>query len=182
MTKRPMHNLGKEHGDIEKILKVMGKVAAKLRNGEEVNRKHLVKMVEFIRNFADKCHHGKEEGILFPELVKNPRHSKTINEWLGEHKTGRDYIRGITESLKTYKKGNPEAYHIAVNAQGYIQLLTEHINKENTLFYKLDKELPESLQAKLEARFETLEKEITGAGKLEIYHSWLQELQEIYLA
>ena len=118
--KKPTLDLYEEHGGIVLMLKIMEKVADKLLNKEEVNKDHLNKILEFLRNFADKCHHGKEEDILFPQLLKEPANVALINELLGEHKTGRDYIRGIAESIESYKPGNPDSYHIAFNAKGYI--------------------------------------------------------------
>lgn len=183
LTKKPTGDLIEEHDGIGLMLRIMEKVAGKLKAGKEVDKRHLSKVVEFLKNFADKCHHGKEEGILFPELLKNSGNEKLINELSGEHKTGRDFIRGIAESLERYQKGNPDAFHIAVNALGYSQLLTEHIKKENTiLFPAADKELSDELQAEISEKFEKLEVEVIGAGKHEEYHHWLEELSGIYLS
>ncbi len=179
--KNPLQDLSEEHGSIMLMLTIMGKVAQRLRNEEEVRQEHLLKISEFLRNFADKCHHEKEEDILFPELVKNPANTRTINELVGEHKTGRDYIRGMADSTETYEPGNSDAFHIAVNAEGYIQLLTEHIKKENTnLFPIADKELSEECQEEVMKRFEKLEREVIGVEKHEEYRRWLGELREIY--
>ena len=146
MQKRPVQDLKEEHGGIIVMLNIMKKVATKLKNREEVKKEHLEKIVEFLRNFADKCHHGKEESILFPEVVKNVSNLVLVNELLGEHKTGRDYIRGIDESLKYYDMGNPDAYHIATNMEGYILLLTQHIKKESKLLFPIvDKQIPDKL-------------------------------------
>lgn len=175
-------DLYQEHGGIVLMLKIMGEVAERLRNGDEVKKKHLEKIVEFLKNFADRCHHGKEEDILFQHLAENPANKRLINELLGDHKTGRDLIRGIADSLEKFKPGNPDAYHIAVNAEGYIRLLTGHIKKENTLLFPLaDKELSPELQEEIQRRFEKLEKEVIGAGKHEEYHGWLKELKQAYL-
>jgi hemerythrin-like domain-containing protein len=182
MFKKPTQDLGEEHGGIMLMLMIMEKIAKKLHKGEEIKRKHLNKIVEFLKNFADKCHHGKEENILFPELAKKSSNKKLVNELLGEHKVGRDYIRGIAESLEKYKPGNPDAIHIAINAEGYIKLLTEHIRKENiALFPTVNKQLSKKLQEEIEERFEKLEKEVIGVGKHEEYYGWLKELKRIYL-
>ena len=181
--KKPTQDLYEEHGGIILMLKIMGKIAEKLKKGEEVKKEHLSRIVEFLRNFADKCHHGKEEGILFPELVKKSTNVKLVNELLGEHKTGRDYIHGIAVSLEKYKAGNPDAIHIAVNSKGYIQLLTEHIKKENEILFPIaEKELSKELQEDIEKRFEKLERDVIGIGKHEEYHGWLKELKEFYLS
>lgn len=182
MIKKPTADLAEEHGGITLMLKIMEKAAKRLRSGE-VKKEHLDKIVEFLRNFADKCHHGKEEGILFPEMSKKPSNRKPINELLGEHMAGRDLIRGMAESLKNYHKGNPDAIHIAVNMEEYIGLLTEHIKKENlVLFPKADKQLSQKLQEEMEEKFEEFEKTVIGEGVHEKYHGWLKELSKIYLA
>ncbi len=182
MQKRPVEDLRDEHGGIFVMLNVMEKVAKRLKNRQEVKKEHLEKIVEFLSNFADKCHHGKEEGILFPEVVKNVSNLALVNELLGEHKTGRDYIRGIAESLKYYDTGNPGAYHIATNMEGYISLLTEHIKKESKLLFPIvEKQIPDNVQLIIEEKFETLERDVIGEGKHEEYHGWLKDLKKIYL-
>ncbi|MGZ5486764.1 MAG: hemerythrin domain-containing protein [Nitrososphaeraceae archaeon] len=182
MQKRPVQDLRDEHGAIFIILSVMKKVAIRLKNREEVKIEHLEKIVEFLSNFAVKCHHGKEEGILFPEVVKNVSNLAMVNELIGEHKTGRDYISGIAHSLKYYDTGNPDAYHIATNMEGFIFLLTEHIRKESkSLFPIVDKQIPDKVQLELEERFETLERDVIGIGKHEEYHGWLKDLKKIYV-
>lgn len=178
---KPIQDLQEEHGGIMQMLKVMDQVAGRIKSKKEVNKEHLDQILEYLTVFADKCHHGKEEEILFPELLKNPSYDQIVNELLGEHMTGRDYIRGIAESVKLYNNGNPHAYHIAVNMHGYIQLLTEHIQKENILFIKVDKGLPPELQRNMEERFEVLENNVVGSGKHEMYHDWLHKLKDMYL-
>lgn len=182
MFKKPTKDLGEEHGGIMLMLKIMEKVAKKLQKGEEIRKNHLNKIVEFLKNFADRCHHGKEEDILFPQLAKKSSNKKLINELLGEHKTGRDFIRGIAESIGQYKPGNSDAIHIAININGYTKLLTEHIRKESIkLFPIADKQLSGKLQEEIEEKFEKLEREVIGVGQHEEYHGWLKELNIIYL-
>jgi hemerythrin-like domain-containing protein len=182
MQKRPVQDLRDEHGAIFLMLNVMKIVAKRLKDREEVKKEHLAKIVEFLSNFADKCHHGKEEGILFPEVIKDVSNLAMVNELLGEHKAGRDYIRGIAESLKYYNIGNPDAYHIATNMEGYIYLLTEHIKKESkSLFPIVDKQIPDNVQIMIEEQFEKLERDVIGEGKHEEYHGWLKDLKKIYL-
>ena len=75
MTKSSQ-DLIEEHGGIMLMLSIMKRIAKRLRNGEEVDKAHLVKVIEFLKNFADKCHHGKEEDIYFPEVAKNSSNIK----------------------------------------------------------------------------------------------------------
>jgi hemerythrin-like domain-containing protein len=180
--KNPIQDLSEEHGSIFLMLKIMEKAAERLKNSAEVKKEHLYKIVEFLHNFADKCHHGKEEDILFPEIVKESSNKPLVNELLGEHKAGRDFIRGISDSLEEYLPGNSDAIHIAINAEGYIALLTEHIKKENTLLFPIADKLSEDMQIEIENKFELLERNVIGIGKHEEYHNWLKELKDIYLS
>jgi hemerythrin-like domain-containing protein len=182
MKTGPVQDLVDEHGGIIVMLGIMKKVAKRLKDRKEVKKEHLEKITEFLINFADKCHHGKEETILFPEVMKEISNLALINELLGEHKTGRDYIRGIAESLKYYDTGSPDAYHIAINMEGYISLLTEHIKKESKLLFPIvEKQIPDNVQLIIEEKFETLERDVIGVGKHEEYHGWLKDLKKIYL-
>ena len=182
MQKSPVQDLRNEHSAISIILSVMKKVATRLKNREEVKKEHLEKIVEFLINFADKCHHGKEEEILFPEVIKDISNLALVNELLGEHKAGRDYIYGMAQSLKYYDTGNPDAYHIATNMEGYILLLIVHIKKESKfLFPIVRKQISDDVQLKIEEQFETLERDVISIGKHEEYHGWLKDLKKIYI-
>lgn len=182
-VQNPIQDLKKEHAGIQIMLRIMEKISSKLKKGEEIPQDHLNRIHEFLKTFADRCHHGKEEGILFPELNKNPQNLPLINQLLGEHKTGRDYIRGIGDSIDKNTPGSADAIHIAVNMEGYIALLTRHINTENIqLFPIADQQIPDQLKNELVERFEQLEKDVIGIGKHEEYHRWLEEFSKIYLS
>ena len=127
--------LNDEHALITLMLEILTKVAAKLKKGDDVDKSHLVKIVNFLIVYADRCHHGKEEHILFPKIPLSKKNNKLVTELIAEHKTGRDYVRGMKESLSNYAPGNSDAVHIAINAQEYIKLLTEHIGKEGIILF-----------------------------------------------
>ena len=175
-------DLIEEHGGIMLMLSVMKKVTDKLKAGEEVKKEHLDKILEFLTNFADKCHHGKEEDMLFPELFKNTSNQGLVAELIDEHTTARGYIKSIAKAMENYSPGNSEASTIAENMEKYIQLLTEHIGKENSdLFPTANNELSEETQEQMEEQFEKFEHDVIGEGKHEEYHGWLEELKKVYL-
>lgn len=177
----PIQDLVAEHGGITLMLKVMGQMAVRIRKGEKIDSLHLKRMLEFLKSFADKCHHGKEEGYLFPVVTEDRTKYGEIQQFLGEHQSGRDLIRGIGEAINTYNPGNAEAFHLVTNIENYIQLLTGHIARENVLFSELEKSLPDKTQKKMTEEFEKLEREVIGEGKHEEYHRWLEEFEKIYL-
>ena len=163
----------------------MEKIAIKLKKVEEVNREDIKKVMEFLHNFADKCHHGKEEDILFPAMVSHgiPKESGPIAAMLNEHQLGREYIKSLSSAFEKFKGGNKLAINsIISSSNSYVELLRNHIKKENNiLFIMADNVLNETEQSKIFDAFEKLEVEKIGIGKHEEYHHLLKELKSIYL-
>lgn len=142
----------------------------------------LEKLSEFFSLFADRCHHGKEENMLFPELEKVgiPREEGPIGVMLTEHKIGRDYLRILREGVESYKT-NPSASavkKIVESIKGYIDLLEQHIYKENNvLFMMAEMHLTEKVQRELFDKFEEFELKEIGPGKHEEFHEMLKEVK-----
>jgi len=174
-----------EHEGIKIMLDILEKISSDLGKGKELNIDHFAKIIGFIKGFADKCHHGKEEDILFPALVKKgmSKESGPIAVMLHEHQLGRDYIKSLNTAFEEFKAGNKSLINdIISNSMGYVMLLRSHIEKENNmLFMMADKALNESEQSKIFDDFEILEVEKIGIGKHEEYHHLLKELKSIYL-
>ncbi len=85
MEKKPTEMLEAEHHVIQKVVGAMAVL------GQEVEAKTLQGIVEFMRTFADKCHHGKEEIHLFPALERKgvPARGCPVGALLHEHQQGR---------------------------------------------------------------------------------------------
>jgi hemerythrin-like domain-containing protein len=86
-----IEQLKKEHAVIERMLAILETVCLRLQAGELVDPAHVGQIVEFFRGFADECHHGKEEAVLFPALEKVgiPRGAETVAPvlpWRGRSK------------------------------------------------------------------------------------------------
>jgi len=181
----PTDQLKEEHQGILLMLSILEKVSAKLDSKEKVDPDHLDRIVEFIRVFADQCHHGKEEDLLFPELEKAgiPKERGPIGVMLMEHDQGRACVRGMAEAIAGFKKGDPQASADFVkNARNYLALLTQHIQKENNVLFPMgDRVLSPDKQQELLEAFEQLEKERIGVGKHEEFHELLHRLKKAYL-
>lgn len=96
--------------------------------------------VTFIRLFADACHHGKEEDLLFPELEAAglPRHQGPIAVMLQEHELGRAFARQMADSLPAAREGDGQALSkLAGAARGYIDLIRAHILKEDNVLFEM---------------------------------------------
>jgi hemerythrin-like domain-containing protein len=182
---KPTEMLTQEHNTIKVMLEIMEYACQELESGQKVHPEHLEQMVQFIREFADKCHHGKEEGLLFPALEKAGilREGGPIGVMLADHDQGRAYVKGLAEKVAKHKAGDASSSEgIIENARSYIALLTHHIFKEdNILFPMADRMLAESVSNQLAVDFNRVETDIIGSGKHEELHKILAGLKSIYL-
>ncbi len=181
----PIQDLLNEHNGILQMLRILKKITIKLKLQEDVPHEDVEKVLEFLKEFADKCHHSKEEDILFPELERDD----IDNDWeplivdlLEDHDIGREYTENMYKAFSLFNKEQNAYQEFIQNAEKYIALLTDHITKENLyLFPEADIKLDESTKASLDEQFETMEKEVIGLGKHELYHGWIDELSKRYL-
>jgi hemerythrin-like domain-containing protein len=175
--------LSREHRVIEVVLGVLEKAADALDRGREVPRELLEKSLDFIRGFADTCHHAKEEELLFPTLQQRgiPSEGGPVGVMLHEHEMGRGFVRGASEAFEAWSKGDrTKGPEIARNLRGYVQVLRQHIYKEDNILFPMgDKVLDEADNARLVERFEEIENERIGAGKHEEYHELVHELEHM---
>jgi hemerythrin-like domain-containing protein len=181
----PTEQLKEEHRAILLMLEVLEKICKKLKSGEKIDPEHLEKIIEFIRIFADICHHGKEEDLLFHALQEAgvAKEGGPIGVMLLEHSRGRDYVKGMSEAVAKYKLGESGvSSEIIENARGYIALLSQHIRKEDYILYLMaEMRLSKKKQDELLEEFEKVEEEKIGKGKHEEFHQLLKNLREVYL-
>ncbi len=182
---RPTEELEAEHRGIERMLAIMDAIRPRLEAGEAVETEHLDQILEFIRVFADRCHHAKEEDLLFVAMREAgvPSECGPIAVMLADHEVGRRHVRGMAEGLAAYRRGEEgAARHIAEHARGYAELLREHIAKEDRVLYPLaDRILTQGQQHALEEGFERIERDVVGEGRHEAFHALLDELEGVYL-
>lgn len=182
---KPTEVLMQEHELIKQMLTVINKICDKLQAGEKVDGSHLEQIVDFIRNFADKCHHGKEEDILFDSMVEAgfSKEAGPIGVMLSEHDLGRDFVSGLSEAIEGYNKGDMNAISaIVANAQRYSTLLDQHIDKENNVLFPMaDARLTQEQQNKMVKDFDKFEEQEMGTEIHEKYHRILNDLKTLYL-
>jgi len=175
-------NLKEEHRIIERMLRILNVACEKLEKGQDVSPEVFKKTIDFIRTFADGCHHGKEEDTLFPMVEKHgiPRQGGPTGVMLLEHDQGRKFMRAFAEAVEKYEKGDKTAKQAIIqNARGYTQLLAQHIPKEDDILYPLaDKMLGPSEQKALLKKFEKIEKERIGEGKHHEYERLVAKLEK----
>jgi hemerythrin-like domain-containing protein len=181
---KPTEDLKQEHKAIKTMLGIMTRIADDIRNGKEFDVKDIENIVNFLRVFADKCHHGKEENVLFPALIASgmPAENGPVSVMLHEHTLGRGYIKEISDGVDNWKNHQMTADKLIATAMtNYVTLLQNHILKEeNVLFMMADRMLAAATQADIAQRFEQIEEEVVGHGVHEGFHQLLDELIKKY--
>lgn len=171
----------REHRVIEEALNVLNHVCVRFEKSEEVDPEIIAKTLEFLRIFADKCHHGKEQDLLFPALEMNgvSRKDSIIGRLRREHEIAEKFLWNVERALQDYKGGDTTARKdILQNARAYQELLRQHIDKEdNTLYPLAEKELSEEVKRGLLSAYERFENEVIGEGVHERYHHLIENMK-----
>ncbi|SHK50046.1 Hemerythrin-like domain-containing protein [Hathewaya proteolytica DSM 3090] len=174
-----------EHENITRMLKIVRKACVNVMNGNEIDFVDFANMIEFIRFYADKHHHEKEEKFLFNKMVDEigGAAEKLVKYgMLVEHDLGRFYIKELEDSLAKVKAGDQEAkLDVISNAISYTHLLTRHIDKENNVAYPFARrKLSQETLSKIHEQCQTFEEERTRLGVQGKYIEMLKCLEVKY--
>lgn len=174
-----------EHQYILHALKIVRKMCKTILDTGTLITEDFFKFIDFVRNFADKYHHGKEEAILFKVMEKDL--GATVKEgpirgMLVEHDLGRLYMSRLEEALHKFNSGEEEAkLDIIANTISYTHLLNHHINTEdNTLYPFASRELKPETMAKMEEEVLKLEEDENNQMVKEKYINLIKELEKKY--
>jgi len=105
-----------EHKVIERVLSALQVAAGRVSRGEELRPAFFVNAALFIKNFADGCHHRKEEGILFVAMNESglPVQGGPVGVMLAEHEQGRLFTRQMKDAAEKWEKGDLSARAVVV--------------------------------------------------------------------
>ena len=168
-----------DHRVIEKVLAALERLA---KAPEKSALEEWEKAIDFSRNFADKCHHLREERLLFPAMERHgiPREGGPIGMMLMEHEAGRVYVRSMAAAVESAAQ-DPVAARTTLRdaATAYVQLLRQHIQKEDEILFQMaDGVLSAEEQKRLLRDFEEHELREIGPGVHEKYLKIAHELGE----
>jgi hemerythrin-like domain-containing protein len=135
----PIGPLMIEHRLIERMIKVMSRELLEAEAHQQINPRFIETATNFIRAYADRCHHGKEEDILFRELKKKNiagEHQTIMEELVEEHKRGRLVTARLVEANSRYMKGDePALAEILECIRTLTGFYPKHIEKEDKNFF-----------------------------------------------
>ena len=171
-------DLRKEHEAILFVLRILDKMMLQNAVNKEVLLRYYDEVVYFLKIFADKCHHGKEENYLFQELVNKgiARENGPVGAMLQEHTLGRDYIAQMSNCVES-----KDITLFNTVASKYCSLLRDHIEKENNVLFNIaDNILSIDEQERLFEEFERFEESIIGHGVHEKLHSMIDNWADAF--
>jgi len=121
-------DLRHEHEVILRALAVLQRLGDRLASGRPVSHATVAELVQLLRTFADRCHHGKEEDHLFPAMRAKGA-GDALPVFLEEHEEGRRYLRTLGSDAASAER--------AAAARRYVGMLRDHIQRENEVLFPL---------------------------------------------
>lgn len=179
MATNVTQTLMNEHQLILRMIALLEQNAPRTAAGQYSNWQFYLDGIDFIRQYADRFHHAKEEDVLFEALVKNgmPKEHSPVAAMLMEHDLGRAFVKNMEEAVREAQAGRSSSYQaIADNALGYAELLKQHIAKEDTILYPLsERVLPEAVRSGIIAGYRKAESQVP-----ENFSNHYQSVVELY--
>mgnify|MGYP001793698592 CR=1 FL=1 len=178
-------DLRSEHVDVGRMLAIMDAMAERVRAGDRPDSGQLAEGIEFLRVFVDKCHHTKEQQLLFPALrTANVRSVDEVLEvLLADHVHGRETVARIAAAAQRPSDEDAANAELAAAMADYTALLHAHIRREeNDCFDVADRELPIAVQDELAVGYARIERDVLGEGVHEGFHALLARLARTYHA
>lgn len=169
-----------DHEIILEALHILEAITIEIEREKRMDQWDIRSLLIFLREFADGSHHVKEEAILFPALIQAglTMQEGPLRVMAYEHERGRALTVAMDEALNRNDKDDFVMY-----TRRYIELLTEHIEKENyVLFDIVDQKLSEEEDQNVADAFEQFEKNIVGAPAYQRLHETIDDLSAKYLA
>lgn len=136
---KPRGMLMIEHRLIEKMLDIVKREAAWDEETKKIDPIFISTAVDFIRTYADRTHHGKEEEILFKKLKAKPLSAEDraeLDELVDEHRRSREQVKALAEANERYERGDEEAVtEMAAIMEWLAEFYPRHIVKEDKGFF-----------------------------------------------
>lgn len=173
-------DLENDHVYILRLTDVMEKIT----KADAPDFSDLETVVYLIRNYADGFHHEKEEKILFPALADkgfSPSQGP-VAVMLSEHIQGRNFVKEMAGYIALYKKNDRQALEkVFINMAGYVDLLRNHIAKENNILFRMaDRVLSEEDHKTLLDRYASVTPATANGGGIPEYISDIERLEKKY--
>ena len=137
--------LVQEHRVIESMLLCLERLVDNMQRQKKLDSAYALTIITFLREFADACHHGKEEDVLFKFSDAKTGGHGPVEVLKEEHAEGRGYVGSMVKSMDKAAAGNLEAINLfCENALDLIDMLRRHIEREDNVVFPMIEELCQS--------------------------------------
>ena len=180
---KPTDELMYEHKAIRLMLSVMNSISDSIKDKKVFYTSDVEKIVDFFYVYAEKCHRTKEETVFYPALLLSKKTFKNIGLIINEHSIGKGYLDEIMCSVVNCKLGSTfSCERIADCMANYVQLIENHIQKEEDEYFPLAKKaLSEEAMIEISKQFKTINDEFVGLDIHDKYAELLTTLESKYL-
>ena len=164
----PMKKMVDEHVLIKRWLALIPKVIENIDLETEEGLRIINNGIDFIRNFADKYHHAKEEDEAFKYFDVNFDMIKVI---LNDHKKVRSHVKIMLQAIENKDKDT-----LVDHLKAYSEILPEHIKKEDEILFPwMDRNLSTTQVGQLYSKFNDIDKEYGEAPSK--HRKFIEELE-----
>lgn len=169
----PLKSLVEEHKVIKRFVVLLPKVVREFDVRTEEGRALILAGADFIRSFADRYHHAKEEDILFACFEEGLDILKVMHD---DHRRGRACVKELLEAVE---RGDPKG--VEASLSDYAAILMEHIKKEDEILYPwMDRSLSTHQVGELFAKFRGVDNAFRESRKQ--YEEFVDNLEKTLLA
>jgi len=181
MSKNITEILEAEHRVIEQVVSAVRELNSGIEAGQKADVDFLRKVVDFMRVYADKCHHGKEEELLFPALgnLGVPIEGCPLGALMGEHTRGRFLVTNLAEGVDLLAAGDEKGLEkIKKGLTGIVSLYPNHIWKEDFLLFPMTHKVmsPDAMKDMLQPFMDVDER--IGIDALKKYRAFAEEVSK----
>jgi hemerythrin-like domain-containing protein len=175
--------LREEHEMIKLFLKILEAMSKRLTSNERVDPDDLLWMFDFSKDFIDRCHHEKEENVLFPALKRAGMPENPLTTLTLEHELARNLGKRLRGSAAGYGQGDRWAKEEIIDAAWrYIRFMDEHLETEESAFFPLaDRCFTREMEEKLVEEFQEYDMDRIGPWRREELKELLDYIKIFYL-
>ena len=167
----PVKKLVQEHVLIKRLIHFIPSLIEELKENPQTALALIEEGLDFIRSYADRFHHAKEEEVLFKYFDENAEIFQVMHK---DHEQARSYARYTQGALD---KGDSET--VIRHLMAYRELLEDHIQKEDEVLYPwIDRNLTVSQVGELYSKFTAIDGEFGDEPKR--HERYIRRLEETF--
>jgi hemerythrin-like domain-containing protein len=182
---KPTDNLIIEHREISELLNIMSIIAENIKSKDVFYPNDVEEIINYLIIILDKSHQGKEDGVLYPELILSgiPKETAPLSIINYEHNLAKHYLNDINSCVVNCKIGNDFSGELLADSlTNYVIVIQNHIQREEEIVFPLANEvLSDEKQNEISQKFEDIEQKNMAHNFADHFNKLLNKLHNKYL-